>query len=375
MKRLIRRIIAALPRRNIILFESIPELCDNTKAVYDEMLRRGMNRHYRLYWLLRNKSVKVPNEKNVHGVYVKGFIGKLRWNWLSLRAVCLICCNDFLETRNQGQTSFYLTHGTPIKSIRKYYVIPERIDHVLVASEELRQVCAYEFNTVPDKITALGFPRNDVLRRGGSAVKELFEGEFRKIVVWYPTFRQHKNGLTTASSNALPVIGDPEVAAYVNECARKQGVLLVLKPHFAQDISKIKDRGLSNIRFIDDSFFTKNGISSYDFVGGCDALITDYSSIYFDFLMCHKPIALVWDDIDAYRTNPGFAIDVEKYLAGGEKIYNGRDLCGFIERLAAGEDLLADERECINKIANVSDDDQNSRRVVDFIIKQAGLRE
>ncbi len=374
MKRLIRKIIATLPKRNIILFESIPELCDNTKAVFDEMLQRGMNHRYRLYWLLRSKSVKVPKEKNVHGVYVKSFFGKLRWTWLCLRAVCMICCNDFLVTRNQGQTSFYLTHGTPIKSIRKYYVIPERIDHVLVASEELRQMCAYEFNTVPEKLTALGFPRNDVLHRGGKAVKELFEGDFQKVVVWYPTFRQHKNGLTTASSNALPIIGDPEAARYVNDCARQQGVLLVLKPHFAQDVSKIKDSGLSNIRFIDDSFFTKNGISSYDFVGGCDALITDYSSIYFDFLLCHKPIAVVWDDIEDYRKNPGFAIDVEQYVAGAEKIYDGTDLCGFIERLAAGDDLLAVERDRINRIANVADDDQNSRRVVDFIIKQAGLQ-
>lgn len=374
LKRLFKGFIAALPRRNLILFESIPDFSDNTRAVFDEMLRRNMNERYRLVWLARSDKASLPKAKNVKAVRRDGFLGRLRWSWMTLRARCLICCNEFLETRNAGQTSFYLTHGTTVKSIRKYYVVPDSIDHVLVASEHLREMSAYEFNTVPEKLTALGFPRNDAMKRGGKNVKALFEGDFQKIAVWYPTYRQHKNGMTTGTENALPLLGDPEAARRVNEEAKRLGVLLVLKPHFAQDVSKIKAQKLSHIRFIDDSFFTQNGISSYEFVGSCDALITDYSSIYFDFLLCHKPVAVVWDDIEDYKKNPGLAIDVEEYMAGAHKIYCAEELCAFLEDLAAGRDPLAEERNRINALANVADDDESSRRVVDFIAKKAGLK-
>ncbi len=375
LKQWVKNLVAALPFRNVIVFESIPDLCDNTKAVFDEMIRRKMNRHYRMYWGIRNENAPLPKLKNVRGIRRNGFWGRLRWRWLSMRAVCLISCNDFVQKTNPTQTSFYLTHGTPVKSIREYYVVPDGIDHVLVASEHLRQMCAYEFNVSPDKLTALGFPRNDALKRGGKNVKALFDGDFKKIAVWYPTYRQHKNGFTTGSSNALPLISDPGIARQVNEKAKELGVLLVLKPHFAQDVSKIKEQQLSHIRFIDDSFFTAHGITSYEFVGSCDALITDYSSIYFDFLLCHKTVAVVWDDIEDYKKNPGLAIDVDKYMAGAHKIYCVQELCGFLEDLAADRDPLAEQRDEINTLANVADDDENSRRVVDFIVEKAKLKQ
>ena len=67
---------------------------------------------------------------------------------------------------------------------------------------------------------------------------------------------------------------------------------------FRQDISYIQKYALSNICFIDDAFFRRNNITSYEFVGSCDALITDYSSIYFDYLLCGKPAAVIWEDIE-----------------------------------------------------------------------------
>jgi hypothetical protein len=87
-----------------------------------------------------------------------------------------------------------------------------------------------------------------------------------------------------------------------------------------------------------------------------------------------KPAAVVWDDIEDYKKNPGLAIDVEKYMAGAHKIYCAEELCAFLEDLAAGRDPLAEERKRINALVNVADDDESSRRVVDFIVEKAGLK-
>ena len=38
--------------KNVIVFESKPDISDNTKAVFDEMLRRKLNKRYKLVWLL-----------------------------------------------------------------------------------------------------------------------------------------------------------------------------------------------------------------------------------------------------------------------------------------------------------------------------------
>ena len=102
-------------------------------------------------------------------------------------------------------------------------------------------------------------------------------------------------------------------------------------------------------------------------------MITDYSSIYFDYLLCNKPIGAVWEDIEEYKKNPGFCIDVNYYMKGAFKIYNLSDLIKFISDVSNNIDNLKKEREEICKYANYSKDGKNSERVVDFIIEKGRL--
>ena len=156
-------------------------------------------------------------------------------------------------------------------------------------------------------------------------------------------------------------------ALRLNEAARKENILIVLKPHFSQDISRVKKLNLTNICFINDTFFNKHQISSYSFVGGCDALVTDYSSIYFDFLLCNKPIASIWEDVNEYRVNRGFAFDIDYYMKGAYKIFTIDDFINFIYEISSNVDSLKSEREEIMKIAHHYLDDKSTERVVDFI--------
>ena len=159
----------------------------------------------------------------------------------------------------------------------------------------------------------------------------------------------------------------------LNDLAKQMDVLLVLKPHFAQDLSKIKTLDLSNIRFIGDDFFQQHNTTSYAFVAGCDAMITDYSSIYYDYLLCDKPIGLVWEDIDEYRQNPGFAVDLDEMGKGGVKIYNLEQFKEFVKDVATDRDSCADERRRLRDLVNYSTDGKNTQRVTDFIITKASL--
>ncbi len=373
MKTALKRLLSAIPTKKLIVFESSPDLSDNTKAVFDEMIRRNLNDTYRMVWLVSKKHDGLPKLKNV-SYCDQGFNSRsFAWWYYRLFAKANICCNGFLPTFRKGQTSFYLTHGTAIKSVRNYYTVLPGIDYMLIDGEGTRDMMAYELNYDVNKIYALGFPRNDILVKSSRDVHALFPGhEQDKIAVWYPTFRQHKNGLT-ATAKALPFLHDEEQAAKLNELAKAAGVLLVLKPHFAQDISKIKACNFSNILFINDSFFAEHDISSYEFIAGCDAMISDYSSVYFDYLLCDKPIGLVWEDYEEYKRTVSFAIDMDRYMKAGEKIYTIDDFAVFLQNLSSGTDPLKAERAEVCAWANYSRDGESAKRVVDFIVDKAKL--
>lgn len=367
--KLIRILYGLLPKKNYIIFESTPDLSDNTKAVFDEMIKRGLNKKYKFIWWVSDKNKKFPEYENTIYIDTKN---KKEFNKYLNRAKILICCNQFLPSNIKGQISFYLTHGTALKNVGEYQ-IPKKINYNLIASKDTKELMANAFNADINTFHGLGFPRNDDLTNFKFNVHKLFNVEHEKIVVWYPTFRQHKNGITAGTKGTIPILDDLTKAKALNDIAKKNKVLIVIKPHFAQDISYITKYKLSNIVFITDDFFVRNKINSYQFVGNCDALITDYSSIYFDYLLCDKPIGAVWEDIEEYRIKPGFCTDVNYYMQGAVKIYNLDDLSKFILDLSQNIDNLKEERKKICKEVNYSQDGKNTQRVVDFIIDKGEL--
>lgn len=370
INKFIKKLIYILPLKKCIVFESYPDLSDNSMAIFIEMIKRDLNKKYKLVWLLfdnnKNKHHKI---KNV--IYINN--GDKRFYWYFNRAKCFICCNRFLFSYNDYQKSYFLTHGMYVKKPTTYYTMPSEIDYCFSSSKQLEDIQAQALDVPKEKMVSLGYPRNDILIQKTHDLHKYFNETFSKIIVWYPTFRQHNLGMCTGSINSIPIIWDEKMAVELNDFAKANKVLIVLKPHFVQDTTKIKSLNLSNIIFIDDSFFIDNNITSYQFIASCDALLTDYSSVYFDYLLCDKPIGLVWEDYESYEKNPGFALDMNYYMSGGFKIYNLEDFKKFISEVSTENDSLKEQRRQIAKISNYSDDGQSSKRVVDFIVEKSDL--
>ena len=105
IKTLAKKIINRLPTKKLIIFESAPDLSDNTKAVFDEMIKRGMNEKYEMLWLLSKEPTdSLPKIKNVKYVKMENTKKILLTKYM---ARCFICCNDWLESLRGGQTSFF----------------------------------------------------------------------------------------------------------------------------------------------------------------------------------------------------------------------------------------------------------------------------
>ena len=71
----------------------------------------------------------------------------------------------------------------------------------------------------------------------------------------------------------------------------------------------------SNIKIIKSKEFMQYPINLYELLGNIDLLLTDFSSVYIDFLLTLKPIAFLFDDFDDYISNRGFVFNnIEEYM-------------------------------------------------------------
>ena len=334
MRNIFNNIIKKIPLGNYIILESIPICTGNTKAVFDEMIIQKLNQRYKFVWwpssnpcFGRIDNVMYPNENKK--------IDMLLFKYYKKRAKCIICENRFVESYRRNQLSFFLGHGTPLKDSSSYYKMPSNIDYFIIASEWLEKIDRRVF-CVDDAvhIVALGFPRNDELIAKKIDLNKVFE---------------------------------------VNELAKELGILIIIKPHFAQDVHYIRNLELSNIRFIDDNFLIEKGINSYGFIGSCDALLTDYSSIYYDYLLCNKPIGMILEDIDKYTELTKLIDEFDYISSAATKIYSLNDFKKFLMDLSNEKDDMLHKREEICKLVNYSNDGKNTERVTRFIISEAGL--
>lgn len=366
--KLIVRFFCLFPKKYILL-ESLPDYADNTGAVYRYIINNNLESKYELVWVVNNPEDMDASVKSI----LKNGSRKDRyklWYYIS-RSSLLVFCNQSILKVSKKQKSIYLTHGSVAKKLTAESAMAKDLDYILVQSDYLEDVSvkAY-FLTSHTKFLYLGFPRNDDLLLNNNIDRnKLFNIDFKKLIIWYPTYRQHKTlKHRVHSSISIPIMYSEKEAKIINDVAKENGVLVVLKPHFVQDTSYIENLNLSNIIIINDEFLRANNIRSYQFLNLSDALITDYSSVYYDYLLRDKPIGLTWDDYDEYAEKEGFLVDTEEVFAGGEKIYNTNDFCDFIKNVADGNDILREERNKVKDLTNYYQDANSSKRVAEFIL-------
>lgn len=342
VKHLLQSVLEHLPVQNKIFFESNPDFTDNTFALYEGMVKRDYQDKYKMIWYSHCEVCDINKIIPSKGLYCNEYT---RWNRLKtlyhlVTSKYIISNQTLFNVKKKGQKKIYLTHGIPLKGT-PLYSVSSNCDFCLATSKQTASLLAREFVIENHKMVPLGFPRNDALFEKIDLDK-VFEKHYEKVVVWYPTYRQHKARNRFMTNQAIPLIDN---VTELNWCAKEQDILIIVKPHPAQDVSFIKMVSLSNIKIIDDSFFERISANPYTFLASCDALITDYSSVYFDYLLCDKPIALIWSDIEDYKKFPGLIPDYGLYSSGVEIIYSILEFKTFLHNVASGIDLNKEQRK------------------------------
>lgn len=373
MNKIKRILIALFPLQNRIIFESNPEMACNTMPVFEEMIRREINKNYKFAWMVEDKSkykdYKIRNVSFVEYNSYRTFLGRMQWQWYRATSKCIIFSNRFQSKLRKGQLVVNLMHGMPIKSAGGYKLY-DTCDYVISSGHKLNQFVAKEYEFPMKKIISLGYPRTDVLGYRNDSLNKLGLLSFKNVVLWMPTFRKHKTHNECDGTNyvsGVPLLKSSKDFDRVENFCKAQNIALIIKLHPAQDVKEIKKYCSPNIIFMNDEDIINAGSTLYKLLKESSALITDYSSVYYDYLLTDNPIGLIIDDIEEYKKTRGFALPKYEDYLKGSYIYNLDDFFAFLKNVADGinpdaDDLMWAKNEWLDY-----HDFKSTQRVVDFI--------
>ena len=188
----------------------------------------------------------------------------------------------------------------------------------------------------------LGFPANDRLFDKTDLFGNGFypalctakpQKPFSKIIGWLPTFRQHRQGGRIDSEKVfpfgVPLVQTEEELVQLNQFLSEKNILLAIQMHHAQ-AANFSKQAFSNIVLISQDLKYKMGVSTANLMQSFDALITDYSAAYHEYIMLNRPIALTIDDFEEYSSKTGFLFDYFEWIKG-EYLKTTSDLMRFID--------------------------------------------
>lgn len=357
IRNFIKKVMSIFKIKNIIVFESNADYSDNSRAFYEYLIKNNYNEKYKIYWFVNDKN-KFENRKckNVEFLTMwKNSKKKTIFQWIKYfqivkNAKFLISSNRQLHKLNDKTISININHGTPLKKVKDLKVVPTDIDLVLVGSDFCIDMMSDQLNLPKEKFICVGNPRNDIIFKNTKTKEKVKEfSEFNKIIVWLPTFRKAEESSRNDSSVnfplGLPIIYSEEGLLKLNEYLKKNNVLILFKLHPHQDTNLFKASSLSNIKILTDSYLIEKDIELTELFKISDALITDYSGVYYDYLLLDNIIGFTVDDFEEYKKKKGFVFDnIEDYMAG-EKIKNIEDLYMFIDNVIKSNDLYKKERK------------------------------
>ena len=153
----------------------------------------------------------------------------------------------------------------------------------------------------------------------------------------------------------------------MNSYLKERCVKLVAKLHPLQDIDYSKLKELDHLVLLSHKQFTDRGMDLYRLMKQADALITDYSSIFFDYLLLDRPIGFTEDDMNDYGDDRGFEVDDVDAYRPGEKIKTMDDLKLFINHIANNIDGFESDRQRVIKLSNDHTKGGYSKRLLDVL--------
>ncbi|MCT2535294.1 CDP-glycerol glycerophosphotransferase family protein [Aquibacillus koreensis] len=363
--------------RKKILFESNlgKNYTGNPKAIYERMVEKGYDKDFTFIWILEDTSINIP------GKCIKIKRHRLRYLfYLAIARYWIFDCRqpDFIKKRQEG---IYIQtwHGTPLKKLgldmevldmggesnldqykANFYRNTKRWDYLLsqnkYSSEIFRSAFGFE-----KEMLEFGYPRNDILINNNNEEsieklkKNLGLPKDKRIILYAPTWRD----------NSFYQKGKYKFNTELN--------IELLKEHLSEDYVIIIKAHYLVVDSLDTSrhsdfvytFSPEQDISDLYLVS--DILITDYSSVMFDYSNLKRPIIFYTFDIEAYKESiRGFYFDLE-LEAPGSMVQTNTELINAIKDAKKNQNKYKEQYDRFVKKYNYLDDGKASDRVIELV--------
>lgn len=366
------------PKKNLIIFESFhgKQYSDNPRAIYEYLVKNRKNT-YKMYWSVDKNYIHVfSNRKEVK--YVKKF--SIKWFYLCARAEFWVVNTRLpLWVPKPKHTTYVQTwHGTPLKRLgvdieevhmpgtnterykRNFVNEAKKWDYLISPNAYSTEIFkrAFQFK---NKMIETGYPRNDFLinYNNEETILKIKEKTSiptdKKIILYAPTWRDNQYYSKGKYKFDLQID--------IDLLKRRLGenYFLILRLHYLVaeqlDLSGHEDfvLDLSSHEDIRELYLVS------------DILITDYSSVFFDYAILKRPMIFFTYDIEEYRDQlRGFYFDFEN-KAPGPLVKNTDEIIN---------EILSIEEKGFKPTTNVEnfykkfcylEDGKASKRVVEYI--------
>lgn len=345
----------------------------NTKYLY---LYLSNNEDFHVTWLCEDKNIiKTLNHYGYKNVYSRKSFKGLFYALRSKYWFYDYCTNDLPKYMIYSATLINLWHGTgglkkcalDDMNLMKYSGWQKKVYNLLsvrdsyfnVDSEHEIPFRVSAFNANESQVVINGSPRLDVLynnipnscifmEEDFHKIKELKELG-KKIFFYVPTFRETKKNISSWLKSKT-----------LDDFLTQNNAILVCKLH-PFDTNSLNSN-LSN------NFYKMNSNSDlYTVLKYMDAMISDYSSVYFDFLLLDKPIIYHVPDLEEYQEQCRGFYEPYETLTAGVKTRTEDEIINAMQDVINGIDNYKDDRKRLRDQTFKYQDGKNCERVINWI--------
>lgn len=277
-----------------------------------------------------------------------------------------------------SQVAINLWHGLFYKKVGMLIGGSNFITSFTVGTAEItKKMFSSAFGVDEGSVTDAGYPRNDFLF-DGLKNKRIFteklglDQKYQKIILWMPTYRasakkiHHIDGIEVGNPF---YIKNFDVQRF-NQILKNNNALCVIKPHPMAPVYGGKGN-LSNLLFIDNEWIYEKGLDLYQFVGLTDILISDVSSIIFDYMLLDQPIICISEDFEEYKSARGFYFDDIEEKIPTKVLLNQNDFFKSLENiLETGIDPYEEKRVVLKNLFFKYQDDYSTERLIDLVFNK-----
>lgn len=270
--------------------------------------------------------------------------------------------------KREGQVYLNTWHGTPLKTLGKkvkneYHNIGNLqknfivSDYLLYPSEYMMEHMLEDYmidNIANNKIMLLGYPRNTIFFDNDSRkdIRKKYGLEGKEIIAYMPTWRGILDDIQEQESFI------EEVFEEIDKSLNENQLMYVNFHPYLQD--KIEFKKYKRIKKFPNEYET------YEFLNVCDKLITDYSSVFFDYAVTRNKIILYAYDEEEYFMERGVYVKLDELPF--PKVDNVKDLIKeinspvnykmdeFLEKFCKYDEKNVTKKICSKIILNKEED-------------------